>query len=153
VQWAGKEMGFSSDNIICDTSYNDVIVGNPGRSMYAHSSLLIDIQDMYKPNVAAFIDDDQLIVKDRDKIINLSEITKVTTFVGIPSWTEWGVEFTTMFVVGIKLATGVKLTSIMNPSLNGEYVAMEIDYSLTSRDKDFYVKVGCNPAAITNTAG
>lgn len=152
VQWAGTQMGFSPSNIICDTSYNDVTVGNVARSMFAQQSLLIDIQDMYKPNVAAFIDDDQLIVKDRNKIINLNEITNVNSFVGIPFWNEWGVEFTTLFVTAIKLATGVNLTSIMNPSLNGQYIVMELDYSLTSRDRDFYLKANCNPPATTTSS-
>lgn len=152
VQWAGKQMGFSDENIICDTSYNGVTVGNPARSMLAHQSLLIDIQDMYKPNVAAFIDDDQLIVKDRNKIINTNAITDVKSFVGIPSWTEWGVDFTTMFLIAVRVASGVNLTSTMNPSLNGQYVVMEIDYSLTSRDRDFYMKISANPPSNATTA-
>ena len=137
-------MGFGS-NFICDTSYNSVIINNPARSILSIASLLIDIQDMYKPDVAAFVDDDLLIVKDRNKIMNPAQTAVLSEFIGIPGWTEWGIGFQTLFDPTIKLAQGVSITSSMNPSLNGTYVVLELEYDLSSRDGPFYVKPGASP--------
>lgn len=146
VAWAAGQMGFGS-NFVCNTSYNDQQVENPARSIFIASALLIDIQNMYRPDVAAFVDDDFLIVKDRNKILNPSQAAKVSDFIGIPTWTEWGISFTCLFDQSVRLAQGATLTSIMNPSLNGSYVIMEIEYDLTSRDVPFYVKASGSPPA------
>lgn len=146
VEWAAREMGLGA-NFICDTSFNDQEISNPARSIYTRAGLLIDLQNIYRPAVAAFIDDGRLIVKDMNKIINKNEISLIADFVGTPSWTEWGVEFTVLFDSTIRLAHAAQLTSIMNPSLNGLYVVMSIDYDLTSREKAFYVKVAGSPPA------
>jgi len=103
VEYAAKQMGFGA-NFVCETSFNDVVISNPARSILVVSALLIDIQSMYRPNVAAFVDDDVLIVKDRNRIINPSEVANVTKFIGIPTWNEWGIEFRCMFDGYIKLA-------------------------------------------------
>jgi len=146
VAWAAAQMGFGS-NFVCETSVNDTLISNPARSILVVSALLIDIQNMYRPDVAAFIDDDILIVKDRNKILNPSQITTISEFVGIPTWTEWGVDFTCLLDQSIRLAQGAALQSKMNPSLNNTYVVMELEYDLTSRDGAFYVKASGNPPA------
>lgn len=145
VAWAAAQMGFG-DNFICDTSFNDVVINNPARSIFVTSALLIDIQDMYKPAVAAYVDDDVLVVKDRNKILNPSQIADLKDFIGSPpTWTEWGVDFTVLFDQSIRLARGAKLTSLMNPGVNGTYVILELDYNLTSRDSAFYVSASASP--------
>lgn len=146
VAWAAKEMGFG-ENFICDTSFNDKVIENPARSIFTRAGLLIDIQNIYRPAVAAFVDDGRLIVKDMNRIINPGETANVDSFVGIPSWTEWGVEFTTLFDSNILLAHGARLTSKMNPSINGQYVIMSIEYDLNSRERGFYVKAMGSPPA------
>lgn len=146
VQWAAEQMGFG-DRFICETSFNDTVVMNPARSIYVASALLWDIQNMYRPNVAAFVDDDILIVKDRNKIINPSNVADVTEFIGMPAWTEWGVEFTTLFDPNVRLAQASRLTSKMNPSVNNTYVVTDIQYDLSSRDKPFYVSANASPPA------
>lgn len=146
VKWAAGQMGFG-DNFVCDTSFNDVIIYNPARSILVASALIWDIQDMYKPNVAAFIDDDILIVKDRNKIINPSNVSTADEFIGVPSWNEWGVDFVTMFDPTVRLAQATRITSKMNPSLNGPYVITELFYDLSSRGQAFYVKSSGSPPA------
>lgn len=146
VTWAAGQMGFGS-NFVCDTSFNDVIINNPARSITVLSALLIDIQNKYRPDVAAFVDDDLLIVKDRNKILNPAQTVTVDTFIGTPQWTEWGVDLTTMLDSTIKLAQGVKLKSLMNPSLNQTFVVLELEYDIATRDVPFYVKVGASPPA------
>lgn len=146
VLWAAKQMGFG-DNVDCQTSFDNEEIDNPARSIYTYAGLLIDIQNIYRPAVAAFVDNDRLIVKDMNKIINPNEIANVDLFVGIPSWTEWGVEFTTLFNPDILLAHGANLTSRMNDRLNGIYVLMSLDYDLNSRSRNFYVKAQGSPSA------
>lgn len=142
--WVAKQMGIRLD---CSTSYDSTTITNASRGYHYVSALLPDLQDMNRPDVAAFVDDDVLIVRDRDAIINPGSTSYVTEFIGIPMWTEWGVSFTCMFDTSIRLAQASDLTSKMNPSLNGVYVNMEIDYDLSSRDRAFYVTVGANPPA------
>ncbi len=146
VAWAADQMGFGT-NFVCETANNETIISNPARSIFVASALLIDIQNMYRPDVAAFVDDDLLIVKDRNKILNPSESVKISEFIGVPTWTEWGVNFVCLFNQGVRLAQGATLESVMNVSLNGTYVVMEIEYDLTSRDGPFYVKANASPPA------
>jgi hypothetical protein len=146
VKWAAEQMGFGS-SYICDTSYNDVEILNPARSIFTVAGLLPDIQSYYRPDVAAFVDDNVLIVKDRSKVVNPDDVTFINRFVGIPSWTEWGCEFNAMFDPSVRLAQAVYLRSLMNPGLNGTYVLMELEYDLSSRDNPFYMKGGGSPPA------
>jgi len=146
VKWAAEQMGFGS-NFVCDTSYNNVIIQNPARSILTNAALLVDIQNIYRPDVAAFIDDELLIVKDRNKIINLGDSANLTEFVGVPCWTEWGVEGTVMYDGAVKMAQAATFTSLMNPSVNGIYVTTELEYDLSSRDRPFYVRVSGSPPA------
>lgn len=147
VKWAAQQMGFGDDNYRCETSFNERIINNPGRSISTVGALLIDIQSYDTPNVVAFVDDDVLIVKDRTKVINPSDIAQVTEFIGVPSWQEYGVEFATLFDSNIRLAQAVELHSKMNTSVNGQYVLTTLTYDLASRDTPFYVKAYGSPPA------
>lgn len=146
VTWAATEMGFGT-NFSCNTSYDSVVVTNPARSILTHAALMLKIQDMYMPDVAAFVDDDFLYVKDRNKIVNTDNIATLTQFIGVPQWTEWGAEFTVLFDQSVRLAQATTLQSIMNPSLNGTYIVMDIAYDLCSRDTPFYVTANGSPPA------
>jgi hypothetical protein len=145
AKWAGEQMGFTGSNFYCNTSYDDLKVWNPAGLFLKKSALLPKIQDLMMPDVAAFIDDDRMIVKNRNAIIDPSATVTLTEFIGIPTWTEWGMECTTLFNPNIRLAQGVILQSVMNPSLNGTYVVMELEYNLSSRDTEFYVKTSGSP--------
>lgn len=146
VQWCSDAMGLTSKPVI-DTSYNNQVITNPSVSTHIAAALVIDIQNAYRQDVVAYIDDGVLIVKDAAKAINVSQISDVRTFVGTPSWTEWGVEFLTMFDPTIRLGQAANLTSVMNPSVNGNYVLTELDYDLSSRDRAFYVRGSGSPPA------
>lgn len=147
VEWAADQMGLGT-NFICDTSYNDSIITNPSRSTLIAAALVIDIQNAYRQDIAAYVDDGVLIVKDIDKLINPADVAKINTFVGSPpSWTEWGVSFNTMFDASVRVGQAVELTCVMNPSINGNYVITELEYDLSSRDRAFYVKGNGSPPA------
>lgn len=139
VKWCAQIMGFG-ENYDCETSYNDKIIENPARSIPTFESLIWDIQNYFKPDVAAFIDNGRLIVRDRNKIIDKSKIPVVRDFIGIPMWQQWGVQGTVLLDPTIKLAGGVTMFSEMNPSLNGTYVIHSLEYDLASRRPPFYVR-------------
>jgi hypothetical protein len=146
VKFASQQMGFGN-NFICQTSYNDKIVYNGFRTIYTVGALLLGIQDIYRPDVAAFIDNDQLIVKDRNAVINPSKIEQVNEFIGTPLWNEWGVEWQTLMDPTVNLAGAANLTSLMNPGVNGMYVITQLEYQLSSREEQFYVKAMGSPPA------
>jgi hypothetical protein len=146
VAWAAQQMGLGS-NFICQTSFNNVVVYNAFRTIYTVGGLLIGIQDLQRPNVAAFIDDGQLIVKDRSAIVNSASTVRLDEFIGTPLWNEWGVEWMTLMNTAVKLASAAALTSSMNPGVNGTYVITELEYDLTSREGPFYVKAMGSPPA------
>lgn len=148
VVWAAGQMGFGDKlTFDCSPDIANRIIQNPSRSTYVASALLIDIQNTFRPDVAAFVDNDQLIVKDRNRIINVGAISNVTEFIGTPVWTEWGVTWTTLMDPTVALAQAAKLTSIMNPGVNGTYVITELEYQLSSRSNPFYVKASGAPPA------
>lgn len=146
VTWAAGQMGFGS-NFICETSINDRIIYNPGRTAFVAAALLLDIQNLYRDEVAAYVDDDFLIVKDKDMILERDGIVNLNEFITPPTWTEWGANFTVLYNENIKLAQGVTLNSIINPSLNGTtFVVMELNYNAASRADNFYVTAEVSPA-------
>lgn len=147
VKWAAEQMGLGT-NYRCETSYNNEVTENPSRSTHIAAALVIDIQNAYRQDIAAYVDDGVLIVKDIANLINPKEIAIIKEFVGAPpSWTEWGVSFMAMFDASVRLGQAVNLTSAMNPSINGNYVITELEYDLSSRDRPFYVKGNGSPPA------
>lgn len=152
VEWAARQMGFITDTannltFDCSPDIANRPLQNPSRSTYVAAALLIDIQNTFRPDVAAFVDNDQLIVKDKNKIINIGAISVVKSFVGTPIWTEWGVTWTTLMDSTLKLAQGATITSSMNPGVNGTYVITELEYQLSSRSNNFYSKASGSPPA------
>ncbi|WP_175692740.1 baseplate hub protein [Burkholderia ambifaria] len=145
VEWAGKQMGVA--HTICDTSYDNQVLNNQFATANRVSSLIIQIQDAFKPAVAAFIDNNTLIVRDLNKVIGASQMVSVNEFIGTPMWTDWGIEFECLMNPAISLVNAATVTSKMNPSLNGTYVVYEVTYDLTSRDTPFYMKVSGLPPA------
>jgi hypothetical protein len=143
--WAANQMGLS---LYIDTAYANTIIYNPGRTCFTVSALLLDLQRYDRITIAAYIDDDQLIVKDKNKIINPANILTISEFLGMPTWNEWGINFTVLFNNAIKLAGGVNLMSILNPSINNtNFVIIELDYNLESRDKQFSITANVCPSA------
>lgn len=146
VLWAADQMGFGN-NVICETSIDNRIIYNPGRTAFVAAALLLDIQNLYRDEVAAYVDDDVLIVRDKDKILNPDNIANINEFITPPVWTEWGATVQMLFNPNVRLAQGLRVNSIINPSLNGTtFVIMELNYELASRGDQFYVTAEVSPA-------
>jgi hypothetical protein len=149
VAWAARQMQFG-DNFLCDTSHDNEVIPNAMRGVAVVSALLIEIQGYYSADVTAFVDDDFLYVKDRDKVVNPSDIVTLTEFIGMPIWQEWGVQFKTLFDPNLRLAHAARLVSKMNPTVNDmDYLIYTIQYDLASRDVPFYVQCLGSPPSGT----
>jgi hypothetical protein len=143
--WVASQMGV---NLVCQTSYDSVVITNPGSSVHTVGDLLVDLQSYYRPNVAAFVDNNTLYVKDVNKVITEAGQVTINEFINMPLWDEWGVEFECLFNAQLILACAATLVSTMNPSLNNVgYVIYALSYDLTSRDTNFNIKANGAPPA------
>lgn len=144
-EWAAQQMGLKAE---VNTSIDETIVENPGRTIYSVAALLPDIQRYDRQNIAAFIDNDTMYVLDIGEVAKASTVVNVDQFVGTPLWSEWGVDFTTMFNPLIRLAHGVQLNSKLNPAVNqAALVVMKIEYNLQSRNNPFTMACETAPSA------
>lgn len=117
-------------------------------------ALPVYIQRYYPDQVVAFIDDKSLVVKPIEEVVPSLGVVELgygtqLPFIGIPEWTEFGIKGKVLFTPSIRLGCGVKARSIMNPTIDGDYVVGKLDYELTSRQTPFYVGFTAYPAART----
>lgn len=144
-QWAADQMGVAVD---VKTSYDNMVIENPGRKVFVVNQLLLEIQRFDRQNIIAYIDDNTLIVRDTNALLTAADVYNLSIFIGQPSWNEWGIDFTILFDPRVRLATGVQLASTTNPSVNeANLVVMQIEYTLASRSAEFIAKISTSPAA------
>lgn len=135
-------------NLVCQTSYDSRVITNPGASVHTVGDLLIDLQSYYRPNVAAFVDNNTLYVKDVNAVIAAAGQVTITEFINMPLWDSWGCEFECLFNPLLILACAATLVSTMNPGLNNVgYVVYALSYDLASRDTPFNMKANGAPPA------
>ncbi|MNE01929.1 hypothetical protein D3C80_943840 [compost metagenome] len=115
-------------------------------SLTAVVGLLANFQ---KDKVAVFVDDGELIVTEWGNALQGTtvDVNATTGLIGIPTVTQWGVQFTTLADTPIRLAGGVNLMSELNPSVNQPWVITGVDYSITSRDTAWYATWMGSPSA------
>ncbi|WP_321875239.1 baseplate hub protein [Burkholderia cenocepacia] len=146
VKYISKQMGLTSDPII-DTVKADEILINPGQSCVTRIALLTWLQRLYGPEVFAFVDNGQIIVKDAWKLVDKDNIPVYSDFLEIPMWNEYGVTFSTLFDPTLKLAGPAQLKSKLNPAVNGGvFIVYAVEYNLTSRGNEFNVTAFASPA-------
>jgi hypothetical protein len=100
-------------------------------------------------NVNAYVDDNSLVVKNYNQPVdNTITIININTgMIDIPQVTEEGVEVKFLFVNSVKLGGAIRLSSVQNPALNGDYVIFKLAFDLANRDNNFYYTASCvNPA-------
>ena len=121
----------------------DMNVANWSYSGMAYGALK-KLNDMKQLNV--YVDDNSLIVKDADKALEGAtiDINMNTGMVGTPELTELGVKVKAFLAPGMKIGGKFNLTSMLNPSLNGEYNSYQLAFDIASRDTPFYATwFGC----------
>lgn len=94
-------------------------------------------------NVDAYLDDQTLVVKERNKpLANRVKIVNASTgMIGIPEATERGVRVRILFDLQTELGGQMDLTSELNPALNGSYTIYKIDFDLATRDTPWYLDI------------
>ena len=94
-------------------------------------------------NVDAYLDDETLVVKDRDKPLRdrVKIIDNTTGMIGIPEATERGVKVKILYDMETVLGGEIQLTSELNPALDGSYTIYTIDFDLASRDAPWYYDI------------
>lgn len=97
-------------------------------------------------NVDCYVDGNTMVVKDRgvalkDQILLLS---KDTGMIGVPELTEYGIRVKCLLQPTMKIGGAVRLTSVLNPMLNGDYTSYKVGFEIASRDTPFYSILECS---------
>ena len=95
--------------------------------------------------IAAFVDDDALVVVDqpRETAAQARLLTPDTGLVGIPQPTEQGVKVSMMYDQQTINGGLINLQSGRYPTYNGLYQIYKLSYQLTNRDTPFYLIAEC----------
>lgn len=90
--------------------------------------------------VNVFIDNDVLIVKNQGQPINNTVVivNQETGMVGIPELTEQGSKVKYLLDNKTKLGGSIRVTSQINPAINGDYVIYKLGFQIANRDEPFY---------------
>lgn len=101
--------------------------------------------------INVLIDDGTLIATDKGKpIANRVKILDMNSgMVGIPKAYMQGliigVQATILIDENVKIGGRVRINSKTNPSVNGDYVIVELGYNITTHDDPFFYTAKCEP--------
>jgi hypothetical protein len=101
--------------------------------------------------VDAYIDDDKLIVKDRNKpLIGKTKIINLDTgMIGIPQIDEFGIHVKYLFDNDSVVGGAIQVTSEIYKAATGSYNIFKLDFELSNRDTPFYYVASCQRPAPT----
>lgn len=90
--------------------------------------------------VDAYQDNETLVVKNRGAARRnvIKTVNSSTGMIGIPEATERGVRVKILYDLETDLGGLLRLTSQLNPALDGDYTVYKMDFDLASRDLPFY---------------
>lgn len=153
-EWAAQILGLTPEIHLPPKLANAPVPNFMGGNMITLEALPIYIQRYYPDQMVVFIDDDALVAMAIGDVVPSRGTIEVgygtdNPFIGIPEWTEFGIRGKILFIPSLKLGCSVKATSVMNPSVNGEYTVGKIDYELTSRDTPYYAIFTAYPRSAT----
>lgn len=116
---------------------------------YSLTAVVGMLANFHKDKVCVFVDDGQLIVTEWGRALRgeILEVNASVGLIGIPMVTQWGVQFTTLADVPIRLASAVNLYSELNPAVNQNWIMTQVDYDLSSRDNNWYATWSGSPSA------
>lgn len=151
-QWCADSMGktLDIDGLSIDSNVNNFY---PQATVAALPVLL---QQLFPDKVAAFVDDDILVVKDIYSIASTPapiELDRTNGLIGTPAWNQFGITGKALADVPLRLGKGVAVKSTVNPTISGSpMVITKLSYELVSRDNSgganpWYVNFTASPAA------
>ena len=90
--------------------------------------------------VDAFIDDDKLVVKNKNVPISggIRIISSPTGMIGMPEFTDFGVKVRFFFDIHVKIGQQAEIKSEFYPATNGKYNIYKLNFDLSNRDTPFY---------------
>lgn len=96
-------------------------------------------------DVDAYVDNDQLIVKNRGEPLanRVRRLDAETGMIGVPTFTEQGAKITFLFDNQTVLGGMLNVTSSRYPALTGLYSIYKLNYNLSNRDVPFYYTAEC----------
>lgn len=116
-------------------------------SNYAFSgSVLKEIDHVQSVGgINVYIDDDTLVAKNAG--ISLTGAVRIldetTGMIGVPQFTERGVKVKFFVDTRTKLGGSLRITSKVNPSVNGEWVIYQLAFNIANREQPFYYEATC----------
>lgn len=99
-------------------------------------------------DIDVYLDNDQLIVKDKNKALNgkVRRVSESAGMVGIPTITEQGVSVTMLYDNRVVLGGQLDVESRQFPAVNGSYIIYRLNYNIANRDVPFYLTAECRRA-------
>lgn len=99
--------------------------------------------------VQAFIDDNTLVVKDLRKAItgSLRILNSRSGMVGLPKATEKGLKVTYIVDGESRIGGALRIESVMNKALNGDYTINQLSFDVSSHDSSFFYTAQCERLA------
>lgn len=90
--------------------------------------------------VDAFVDDDQLIVKNSGAPLKgvMRVLNADSGMISIPKVTEHGIKVTYLLDNSSRLGGALQIVSAVYPALNGTYTIYKLNWNISTRDKPFY---------------
>jgi hypothetical protein len=132
----------SNLNLSLNMQASDKTIAN-----YSHSGHALDeVSNLHETgDVDAFVDDNQLVIKDVGVPLsgNVLNLNAQSGMIGIPEINEKGLKVTFLFNGSVKLGAAIKITSLLNPATNGLFVIYKLNFALASREKEFYYTAEC----------
>lgn len=131
----------SNNNLILDFQATDKKIYN-----YTYNgSAAYQIRDLNAiGGIIANIDGGVLTVRDADKTNNNKRILNQSNgMVGIPQFTDRGINVRMMIDNTIKLGTLLTIESNQLPAANGDYVVQKIFFEVANRDQPFFYTLDC----------
>ena len=91
-------------------------------------------------NFNAYLDDDQLVVKDRGAPLHGSiyAVNAQNGMIGIPEVTQFGVKVKFLLDTRVRVGDQIIVESTLNRAANGSYVIYKLSWEIANRDTQFY---------------
>lgn len=153
-EWAAQVLGLTPEINLPPDIASAPIPNFLGGQMITLEALPIYIQRYYPDRMVVFIDDDALVASGIGDVVQSRGTIQVgynsgSPWIGIPEWTEFGIKGKILYTPSLKLGCAIQAKSVMNPSIDGDYVVGKIEYEITSRDTPFYATITAYPRSST----
>lgn len=138
AQSVADDMGLQLDFL----ASSDLTIAN----QYYHGDVAGQLRIFdYIPFVDAFVDNGKLIIKDSGVAIsdNVTLIDVDNEMIGIPAFSDVGLNVTFLIRPGIRVGSIVRIESKIYPATNGDYVIVNLEFDVASRDTQFYFRAFC----------